>query len=342
MYTCLTCGHAEEKPENFMSLNFKRLQKDHVLQIRKRFASEGYKEGIVTKEVDQGKRKGFLGIFKPKPVFQPVLTIRDYFCFLNLIQSYNIRSFCTECNQETDTRLSKLLHRAPEILIVGFSEADDPQPAAADSNFEFRIDLEFDISPFVNQVQNKYELLSVVTKESDALGIDNDVIYIKGAQGEWLRVDLHSIIPIDPHFLQELVSPSILVYQKKLSPDTERKNLESNFTLRDQIAGVELSPLPCFYMEELMVLGIKPEISLAAYICQHRRLMPTYRELYPQKSSPDLLYEWEPNFIQNKRGIKPERKLCGEASPTVRRLLIGTTLLQKPVVEYVLEKVRID
>lgn len=132
--------------------------------------------------------------------------------------------------------------------------------------------------------------------------------------------------------------PYIVIYQKKLSPDTERKNLESNFELRDEFDGVELSPLPCFYMEEMKILGVKPNIELQAYLCPHGGLMPTYKDIYSDKPIKDLLLPGETEMLK-KRAVRPERKLCTSKSMALKSLLIGTTLLPKPIVDYVLEKV---
>lgn len=130
-----------------------------------------------------------------------------------------------------------------------------------------------------------------------------------------------------------------MIYQKRLSPDQERKNIESNFDLRDQFDGVELAPLPCFYMEALKLLGLKPQVKLSAFLCPHRMLMPVYKDIYPLKLNLNEILEWEVAAMQKKRACRPERKLSKSTSAAFKRALLGTTLLPRPIVDYVLEKV---
>lgn len=184
-FSCNECFMIEEKQDNFMSLNFKLLQEDHVLQVRKRFYDEGYYEGIVTK-VKETKNWKLFKIFSKKKE-EPVLTIRDYLCYLNLVQTFQITQQCMGCNEVRDHTVTKLLQKAPEILIVGFSE---PEEGLNGYFLDFRIDLEFDISPFVSQVENRYELIAVIAKEVGHFGIIGDVVYIKATNGKWLRIDM--------------------------------------------------------------------------------------------------------------------------------------------------------
>jgi hypothetical protein len=182
--TCDGCGAVEERGEGFMSLNFRLLQAEHVKQIRQRFTEEGYTEGLVTKQ----KENRSWALFKmfAKKTSTPVLTIRDYLCYLNLIQTFQIKQGCSACKTETPHTVAKLLKRAPEILVVGFTENEEDQGKAP---LDFRIDLEFDISPFVSQAQNKYELLTAITVEDGPLGIHGDVVYLKTTSEVWVRID---------------------------------------------------------------------------------------------------------------------------------------------------------
>jgi hypothetical protein len=184
--TCNQCGLVEEKQDNFMSLNFKLLQEEHVIQIRKRFASEGYYEGLVTKTKENKNWKLFKIFTKKKE--EPVLTIRDYLCYLNLIQTFQLSQFCTNCKEAHDHTVTKLLQKTPEILIVGFS---DPEEGTKGFCLDFKVDLEFDISPFVSQAENKYELIAMIAKESTHFGLVSDTIYLKSASGKWLKVDMY-------------------------------------------------------------------------------------------------------------------------------------------------------
>lgn len=133
----------------------------------------------------------------------------------------------------------------------------------------------------------------------------------------------------------------MIIYQKSLVPDPERNNLESSFSLRDEFEGVKLSPLPCFYMEQLKLLGVKAPINLNEILCSHQLLPPSYHDLYP---SPDAarsvtIGEREIEILDRKRAVKPERTCCVSGSVAFKRLLVGTTMLPSPIVDYILEKV---
>lgn len=130
----------------------------------------------------------------------------------------------------------------------------------------------------------------------------------------------------------------MIVYQKQISADQERSNIESNFRIRDQLEGVELAPLPCFYMEAVKLLGLKPVIQLSPFLCQHKLLVPIYRDIYPNYYPGTSLLKEEEKALMT-RAIRPERKLSTSESAAFRRLLIGTTMLPKPIVDYILEKV---
>lgn len=183
---CENCGREEVKKDSFMSLNFKLLGMETVQQIRKRFQEEGYKEGLVTKN-KKTKAWNVFNFFSKKNTSLPVLTIRDYLCYLNLVQTHNFTKQCEGCKTESNFIVSKLLNKSPEILIVGFVNGDFQGEES--TVLDFRIDLEFDISPFVSQAQPVYRLTTLVNSEHGPLGIRSDVVYSKGTADKWIRID---------------------------------------------------------------------------------------------------------------------------------------------------------
>lgn len=144
---------------------------------------------------------------------------------------------------------------------------------------------------------------------------------------------------VDIEAFHAVKRPQVLIYQKRISPDQEISNLESNFKVRDEFRGVELSPLPCFYMESIKLLGLKQRIHLSVLLCKHKLLLPVYRDIYPEEYSKDLLLPDE-ELALSKRAVRPERRLCTSKSMAFKRILVGTTLLPRPIVEYVLEQVK--
>ena len=89
------------------------------------------------------------------------------------------------------------------------------------------------------------------------------------------------------------------------------------------------------------MLGIKPSIDLEVFICKHKALLPSYRDIYPQslQSNSVCISESELKILEKRRAVRPERKYCVSASSSLKKLLIGTTMLPKPIVDYILEKV---
>jgi hypothetical protein len=144
---------------------------------------------------------------------------------------------------------------------------------------------------------------------------------------------------IEKDQLASIQHPSLLVYQKRLREDPERQNLESMLKLRKEMDCLDLAPLPCFYMEQLAMLGIRPHINLQEYMCPHEHLDPIYSDIYPKKPCRDIVLEEEWEVIERKSAIRPERLLVKSPSCAFKHLLLATTLLPKPIVEYILEKV---
>lgn len=93
-------------------------------------------------------------------------------------------------------------------------------------------------------------------------------------------------------------------------------------------------------MEAVKLLGLKPTIQLAPFLCKHKMLLPVYRDIYPDSYSNKLLLNGEDKVLST-RAIRPERRLCGSNSKSFKKLLVSTTLLPKPIVDYILEKVKL-
>lgn len=183
--SCSRCNLTEETHDTFMSLSFKVLRNEQVAQIRQRFAEEGYVEGLVTRKVETQNWK-IMKMFSKKKE-EPVLTVRDYLCYLNLIQSFQVIQFCSGCKVQTEHVVNKMLVRAPEVLVIGFTKVEGEAP---ETPLDFRVDLTFDISPFLNQAENLYDLICLIGTQKSHFGIETDTIFMKNAAEAWIKIDV--------------------------------------------------------------------------------------------------------------------------------------------------------
>jgi len=139
--------------------------------------------------------------------------------------------------------------------------------------------------------------------------------------------------------IEQIRNPVILYYQQVLHKDSERENLESNVKTR---LGLELQPyeyypLPSFYCEKRILLGVNSPLNLSFYLCQHSNLILSYNDIYPAKKYKKLLYEAERKLIEQKKTLILERSMLREDKTTYNKVLLSCTMLPKPIVDYVLD-----
>lgn len=87
------------------------------------------------------------------------------------------------------------------------------------------------------------------------------------------------------------------------------------------------------------MLGLLPAVDWSPIICSHKRLKLNYYDIYPAKQYRNLLYLKEYENVEHSKILRPERDLIHTRSYFLNKLLLGTTLLPKSVVEYILEEV---
>lgn len=183
---CKNCGKFTSRLENFISLNFKKLQESEVQEIRRKFEHQGYAEGMVTKQSPE--KRGLLSKFlNRKPKVIPLVTIRDYLCHLNLLQREFVEDVCSHCEAKSMMESTLTLSEAPSVLQIGFSANEETK---TQHDLQFQLELEFDPSAFFKQPCHKYQLQSVVSLEEGVLGIVHYATYFRDASDGWLKSNL--------------------------------------------------------------------------------------------------------------------------------------------------------
>lgn len=125
--------------------------------------------------------------------------------------------------------------------------------------------------------------------------------------------------------------------------DGQRDNLESNVKLRLDLDldKDQLMPLTSFYCEKSLLLGARPSMNYNLILCSHGNLIAGYYDVYKQKKYKNLLYEEEKKMIEGKKSLKLEREQFHPKFFTFNRLVLGTTLIAKPIGEYLLDRVEV-
>lgn len=141
--------------------------------------------------------------------------------------------------------------------------------------------------------------------------------------------------------IESIKNPIIVYYQRVMGKDAERDNLESSIKIRNEINldKEQLMPMTSFYCEKKLLLGSNPSSNYKQLLCQHDNLMAGYYDVYPQKRYKNLLYEQEKKMIDAKQSLKLERSLFDDRYFTYNRVVLGTTMIPKPIGEYLLESV---
>lgn len=186
-FLCKECSNTTHRVENFISLNFKKLHEPEISEIRGQFEKQGYREGLVYRS--DTRKKGLLSrVFQRKQKQTPVVTIRDYFCHLNLLQRERLEEYCAHCGRRCAMEATLTLSKAPAILQIGLSGGEDPQPGA---ELDFQLDLEFDPEVFFKHSAPKYRLQAVVSVEEGILGIVHYATCFRdGSDDGWLKTNL--------------------------------------------------------------------------------------------------------------------------------------------------------
>lgn len=87
VYHCSECGKKRTVLENFVTLNFHRLNIAEVEEVRKNFKERSYEEGMVYSNIPVPKKTLMDKIFLKNRKKVPLVTLRDYLCNLNFTRN---------------------------------------------------------------------------------------------------------------------------------------------------------------------------------------------------------------------------------------------------------------
>lgn len=138
----------------------------------------------------------------------------------------------------------------------------------------------------------------------------------------------------------KIQKPSILIYQQILAKDGDREILQSNIKTRLDL-GLPISklyPIPSYYCESKVLLGSILQSDCGKFLCSHQKIPPDYYDIYPGKQYQKLLHQGELELLEKKKTMLPERIKLRESPYAVRKILLGTTLVPRPVAEYMYER----
>lgn len=86
IYHCSECGKKKTVLENFVALNFHRLNTREVEEVRRNFRAKNYDEGLIY--IDSPVKKSFFDRLLLKAAKKvPQVTLRDYLCNLNFTKN---------------------------------------------------------------------------------------------------------------------------------------------------------------------------------------------------------------------------------------------------------------
>jgi len=138
--------------------------------------------------------------------------------------------------------------------------------------------------------------------------------------------------------IETISRPNIIIYANKIQDQSASDNLRNLVKLRHEMEGQEdLFPLPFFFVEKKVFLGLAPKINWESMFCQHRRFLLNYYDIYRPKKYKNLLYDNEYKNIEHSKTLRPERAMLSERHYYLNKLILGTTLLPKSVVDYILD-----
>ncbi len=147
--------------------------------------------------------------------------------------------------------------------------------------------------------------------------------------------------------------PLIVVYNRRIDKSNLIHTLESNLKVRDQFSLKDMIPLPNYFAQMMIHLGQIPQKPLLDFLCSHFKFPPGYSDIYPENINEIIgsktgkmggvsLLEVERNgepLRHNNVKINPEIQMISNACLSAQRMLLGSSMLPKPVAEYFLEKV---
>jgi hypothetical protein len=262
------------------------------------------------------------------------------------------------------------IYKLPEILNIGFVDSADPQEGdstnrsqregkSGESKYRFKVELEIDLSQFSKQRTNIYALSAVMVLLDHPTGFQTYFTYMRGDKDQWIRTSRFESVIVSSEEVLKIKNPKLMVYYQKPEKSEFSSNVISLMKVRHELLQPlpsiresdckeqklkykheDMMAVPFFLVEKQSYLRSPEWIGWEQMLCQHGKIMITYYDVYPAKKYKNLLYKGEYASIQNSRTLRPERTQVRENHAGFNKILLGTTLLPKMIVEALLQNVR--
>ena len=138
--------------------------------------------------------------------------------------------------------------------------------------------------------------------------------------------------------MQSLLNPKFLVYTQKIVDQAKADNLKSLVKLRHELVDEDLQPLPFYYAEKMVFLGSSLNMNYHQTLCEHGKFILNYYDVFKPKKYFNLVYPNEYQAIDSSRTLRPEREQLADGVYNMNKLLLGTTMLPRSVVEYIYDE----
>lgn len=239
----------------------------------------------------------------------------------------------------------------PPIIVMGFTDSVGTEQTSTSQNLDddslfFKVEVEINLKKFIKEVSfgfiqdcSNFQLLSFTILERTEIGLPTFCTFFRDDNGSWLKSTRLELKKAQLPTIINVANLKSMVYSQKLNPASEAcsANIKSILKTRNQLDVTELVPLPFFFIEKMAFLGQTSWQAYHSLLCSHGKLLLNYYDIFDTKHYHNLLYANEYKNIENSKTLRYERQLIHPSSVFYNKLLLGITMLPKPIAEALLE-----